>query len=368
MRSIVERGQYLRGWRVYTVAALLAFVSFAPYPSRNPGMTGAWAAEPATRGAEVLAEVDGKPITEEALRAKIRGQLVKLEAQIYDLKQRGLETMIDVMLLDNAATAKGLSTEKLLEQEVDSKVAEPTQLEIEAYYQGQKDKLRQPLEEIKGQMVQALKDAKTTEATRVYLQSLRAKAKVTTYLQPPRMEVSWIGAPVRGVREAPVTIVEFSDYQCPFCKRSQSVTKQVLQQFSGKVKLAFRDFPIRGLHPQAQKAAEAARCAGDQGKFWEYHDLLFAKAPELEVSSLKQYATALGLDMTQFNECLQRDKYAASVEKDVQEGMQLGVSSTPTFFVNGRPVMGAQPFSAFEKIIDEELQKSGGIKKEAVKK
>lgn len=355
MRSIFERGQHLRGWRVYTVAALLAFVNFAPYPSHNLGMTAAWAAEPATRGAEVLAEVDGKPITEEALRAKIRGQLVRLEAQIYDLKQRGLEAMIAELLIENAAAAKGLSTDKLLEQEVDSKVAEPTQLEIEAYYQGQKDKLRQPLEEIKGQMVQALKDAKTTEATRAYLQSLRAKAKVTTYLQPPRMEVSWVGAPVRGVREAPVTIVEFSDYQCPFCKRSQSVTKQVLQQYSGKVKLAFRDFPIRGLHPQAQKAAEGARCAGDQGNFWEYHDLLFEKAPELEVSSLKQYATALGLDMTRFNECLQKDKYVASVEKDVQEGIQLGVSSTPTFFVNGRLVLGAQPFSTFEKIIEEEL-------------
>ena len=355
MQSIFGRGQHVRRWQLYTVATLLAFVNFAPCSSDDLGIPGAWAAETAARGAEVLAEVDGKPITEEALRAKIRGQLVKLEAQIYDLKQMGLDTMIDVLLLEKAAAAKGLSPEKLLEQEVDSKVAEPTQLEIEAYYQGQKDRLNQPLEEVKGRIIQALKEAKITEATRAYLHTLRANAKVTAYLQPPRLEVGLDGAPVRGVREAPVTIVEFSDYQCPFCKRSQSVTKQVLQQYSGKVKLAFRDFPLRSIHPLAQKAAEAARCAGDQGKYWEYHDLLFAKAPELEGSSLKAYATALGLDMTRFNECLQQDKYAALVEKDLQDGMQLGVSSTPTFFVNGRPVIGAQPFSVFEKIIEEEL-------------
>ncbi|MDE2059733.1 MAG: thioredoxin domain-containing protein [candidate division NC10 bacterium] len=357
MHSIFKRGHRLMGWRVFIVAALLVFVNCAPSAFGDLGITGAWAAETTTRGAEVVAEVDGKPITEEALRAKVRGQLVKLEAQIYDLKLMGLEDMIGVMLLEKAAAAKGLKPDQLLEQEVDSKVPEPTQLEIEAFYQGQKDKLRQPLEEVKEQIIQALKEAKTTDATRAYLHTLRANAKVTLHMQPPRIEVSAAGAPVRGVREAPVTIVEFSDYQCPFCKRSQSVTKQLLQQYSGKVKLAYRDFPIRGLHAQAQKAAEAARCAGDQGKYWEYHDLLFAKAPDLEVASLKQAATALGLDMTRFNECLQQDKYAPLVEQDVQYGVRLGVSSTPTFFINGRPVFGAQPFSVFERVIDEELQK-----------
>jgi protein-disulfide isomerase len=356
MQSIFGRGQHLRGWRLHTVAALLAFVSFAPWPSDDMGIARAQAAEKAARGAEVLAEVDGKPITEEALRVRIRGQLVRLEAQIYDVKQRGLDAMIGELLLEKTAAAKGLSPEKLLEQEVDSKVAEPTQPEIEAFYQGQKDRLNQPLEEVKGRIAQALKEAKMAEATRAYLRALRANAKVATYLQPPRVEVGLDGAPVRGAREAPVTIVEFSDFQCPYCKRSKSVTKQVLQQYSGKVKLAFRDFPLREIHPLAQKAAEAARCAGEQGKYWEYHDLLFAKAPELEVSSLKQYATALGLDSTRFNECLQQGKYAALVEKDVQDGIQLGVSSTPSFFVNGRPVIGAQPFSAFERIIEEELQ------------
>lgn len=357
MRLIFKRGQRLRGWRLYTVAALLAFVNFAPCAPGDLGIAGAWAAEATARGAEVVAEVDGKPITQEALTARIRGQLVKLEAQIYDLKLAGLHEMIDELLLKKAAAANGLSPEQLLEQEVDSKVAAPTSLEIEAFYRGQKDKLSQPLEEVKGQIIQALTEAKITQATRAYLHALRANAKVTTYLQPPRIEVGFGGAPVRGDREAPVTIVEFSDYQCPFCKRSQSTTKQLLLQYAGKVKLAFRDFPIRRIHPYAQKAAEAARCAGEQGKYWEYHDLLFAKAPELEVASLQQAATALGLDMTRFNDCLQQDKYATLVEKDLQDGIQLGVSSTPTFFVNGRPVIGALPFSAFEKIIEEELHR-----------
>ena len=181
--------------------------------------------------------------------------------------------------------------------------------------------------------------------------------------QPTRIEVATAGAPVRGTREAPVTIVEFSDYQCPFCKRSQSTIKQLLRQYTGKVKLVFRDFPLRSIHPLAQKAAEAARCAGDQGKYWEYHDVLFAKAPELEVAGLKQYAATLGLDMTQFNECLQRDKYATPVEQEVQQGNRLGVSSTPTFFVNGRPVLGAQPFSVFERVIEEELRNQSAASK-----
>ena len=357
------QGQHVRGWRLYTVAALLAVVAFVPGALGDRGVTGAWAAETATRGAEVVAEVDGKPITEEALRTKIRGQLIRLEAQIYDVKQAGLDEMIGVMLLEKAAAAKGLSAEQLLEREVDSKVAAPTQPEIEAFYRGQKDRLNQPLDEVKEQIVQALKEAKTIEATRAYLQTLRANAKVTTYLQPTRIEVATAGAPVRGAREAPVTIVEFSDYQCPFCKRSQSTIKQLLRQYTGKVKLAFRDFPLRSIHPLAQKAAEAARCAGDQGKYWEYHDVLFAKAPELEVAGLKQYAATLGLDMTQFNECLQRDKYATPVEQDVQQGNRLGVSSTPTFFVNGRPVLGAQPFSVFERVIEEELRNQSAASK-----
>lgn len=363
MQSIFGREKNVRGCRLYTVAALVGVVSVLSFSSGDLGITRAQAVETAPRRAKVVAEVDGKPITEEALMAKIRGQLVRLEAQIYDVKQRGLDAMIRELLLENAAAEKGLTTVELLEQEVDSKLAEPTQLEIEAFYQGQKDKLNQPLEEVKGRIIQALKQAKETEATRAYLQALQAKAKVAVYLQPPRAEVSLDGAPVKGVKEAPVTIVEFSDFQCPFCKKSKSVTKQVLQQYSGKVKLAFRDFPIRNIHPLAQKAAEAARCAGEQGKYWEYHDLLFGKAPDLEVFQLKQYAAALGLDSARFHECLQGGKYAALVEKDLQDGIQLGVSSTPTFFVNGRPVIGAQPFSAFEKIIEEELQNRSAVSK-----
>lgn len=171
-----------------------------------------------------------------------------------------------------------------------------------------------------------------------------------------RLDVSVDDDPSIGPEDAPVTIVEFSDYQCPFCARAEPTIEQVLKEYEGKVRLVYRDFPL-SFHQNAQKAAEATECADEQGKFWEYHDKLFENQDALDVNNLKQYAKDLGLDSSKFDNCLDSGKYTEEVQKDLADGQSLGVSGTPAFFINGRLVSGAQPFSAFKQVIDGELAK-----------
>lgn len=162
---------------------------------------------------------------------------------------------------------------------------------------------------------------------------------------------------VKGDMDAPVTIVEFSDFECPFCERYYSDTyKQIDEQYikTGKVRYVFRDYPL-SFHPNAQKAAEAAQCAGDQGKFWEMHDMIFENQHAMGVSNLKSYAEGMGLDSQQFDQCLDSGKYAQEVLDDQQDGARLGVSGTPSFFINGKNIVGAQPFETFKEAIEAEL-------------
>jgi len=177
--------------------------------------------------------------------------------------------------------------------------------------------------------------------------------------QPSRIEVSVDDDPVRGSENAPVTIIEFSEFECPFCGRFfQQTLPQIEENYikTGKVRHVFRDFPLT-FHQYAQKAAEASECADEQGKFWEYHDKLFENQNALDTGSLKQYAKDLGLDTAKFNSCLDSGKMTSEVQKDFSDGAQSGVSGTPTFFINGIQIVGAQPYSAFEQLIEQELNK-----------
>jgi protein-disulfide isomerase len=159
--------------------------------------------------------------------------------------------------------------------------------------------------------------------------------------------------PAWGPVDAPVTIVEFSDYQCPYCKQFYDQTlPQIKEAYEGQLRFVYRDFPLVAIHPHAQKAAEASECADDQGRFWDYHDLLWANQQALDVASLKAYAAQLGLDTATFGDCLDSGKNAQEVQKDYSEGVSYGVPGTPTFFINDLELLGAQPFSSFQTIID----------------
>ena len=161
--------------------------------------------------------------------------------------------------------------------------------------------------------------------------------------------------PVKGDSKAPITVIEFSDFQCPFCERFYTQTlPQIEENYikTGKVKLVYRDFPLTSLHPMAQKTAEAAECADDQGKFWEYHNKIFENQAALSIDSLKKWAADLGLDTGEFNSCLDSGKMASEVNKDLQEGSNAGVQGTPSFIINGQMVSGAQPYSVFQQVFD----------------
>jgi len=163
--------------------------------------------------------------------------------------------------------------------------------------------------------------------------------------------------PSIGPANAPVTIIEFSDFQCPFCARAEPTVNQILSTYKDKVRLVYRDFPL-SFHQYAQKSAEASECSDEQGKFWEYHDLLFEKQQEwssIGITKMKDYAAQLNLDSKKFNDCLDSGKYSSEVQKDFEDGQKAGVSGTPAFFINGILISGAQPFENFKKVIDAEL-------------
>ncbi|NPA30937.1 MAG: DsbA family protein [Chloroflexi bacterium] len=177
---------------------------------------------------------------------------------------------------------------------------------------------------------------------------------------PQRVEVSADDDPSWGPEDAPITIIEFSDFQCPFCARFRKQTYDRLkEEYGDKIRFVYRDFPLVQIHPEAVPAALAANCAGEQGKYWEYHDLLFLGDRPLNRDTYIAYAEQLGLDVDEFSRCLDEERYLDEIQKDFDDGVAAGVRGTPTFFVNGIPLVGAQPFENFKAIIDQELERLG---------
>jgi len=304
---------------------------------------------------EPIAVVAGRPIYDDDLRPFSEGELLQLRLKEYEVRSKALENLVNQKLLEAEAKKKGISAEKVLEQEVDAKVPEPSEAELQALYIVQKDQLGKPYEDIKAPLQRLLKQAKTQQARQDYYKHLREQAGVSIFLQKPKVEVSYDPARVRGNPKAPVIIVEFSDFQCPYCQSVEATLKKLLAKYEGRVGLAYRDLPLKDIHPQAELAAEAGRCAGEQGKFWEYHDLLFQNQGKLNHGGLIDEARFLKLDEKQFDSCLSSEKYKAQIEEDRQTGLKAGVSGTPGFFINGSMISGNQPQDSFERAIEAEL-------------
>ncbi|TMB16612.1 MAG: hypothetical protein E6J59_18605, partial [Deltaproteobacteria bacterium] len=245
-------------------------------------------------------------------------------------------------------------------QEIDAKVTDPTDQEVQNVYDANKAQLAgQTLDQVKPRIVQYLKQQRLEQRRAAFVEELKQKHKTTIMLRPPAFEVATAGRPEKGGgAKAPVTIIEFSDYQCPFCQRAEGVVDQVMHVYGNKVRLVFRDFPLP-IHPQARPAAEAASCANAQGKFWEYHAKLFANQSALGEEQLKEYAKDVGLDPAKFEDCLTQKPFSAAIDKDLSEAAKLGINGTPAFFINGRLLSGAQPFEKFKEVIDEELRAKG---------
>jgi protein-disulfide isomerase len=193
-----------------------------------------------------------------------------------------------------------------------------------------------------------------------FRRELVKKHGIKVLLEPPRYEASVPpDAPSLGAKDAPVTIVEFADYQCPFCHQAQLAVEDILKRYSGKVRFVHRDFPLDSIHPRAMPAARASRCAGEQGKFWEYHRGLLAAPGDFSDADLKRRAEALGLNLTSFSSCLVQPGGEKAVQASLEEGQKLGVSATPTFFVNGRRLVGAKSVPDFIDVIEDELARAG---------
>jgi len=305
----------------------------------------------------VIATIGGHPITQQEVDSRLKAQLTDIDSQVYDLRRKTIESMADDYLIEQAAGKAKLSVADYIQREVLDKAPAPTEADAKKFYEANKAQIRQPYEKVKESLIGFLKQQRVSEQRAKLLDSLRAGEPLKINLKPPRFKVATEGHAELGPKDAPVTIVEFGDFQCPFCKKSEDSIKQVRTKYADKVRLIYMDFPL-SFHPNALPAAEAARCAGDQGKFWQFHDALFQAQPNLKPTDLKAAAAKLGLDPQKFNNCLDQNKYRNAVGADLAEGESLGVSGTPAFFINGRPLSGAQPASEFEQIIDEELSPS----------
>jgi protein-disulfide isomerase len=311
---------------------------------------------------ESVAEVDGVPITNEQVEKALGMNLSKLQEQIYSMKRQALDAIVSERLLANEAARRKITVTALIDAEVTSKVGLVTEGEIDKYYEANKARFKGGLEQSREQIRTGLQSQKIQAQRNTFIEALKSKANVAIHLSAPevqRFDVNIAGAPSKGPANAPVTLVEFSDFHCPYCKQIEdnNLLTQLLSKYGDQLKLVWIDYPIDQLHPQARTAHEAARCAGEQGKFWEYHKVLYTGGPK-SGDQLKTVAQQVGLDMASFDACFTSSKYQAAVQQDVDQGKRLAVTGTPTFFVNGRPLIGAQPLDAFVRVIDDEVARA----------
>jgi protein-disulfide isomerase len=319
--------------------------------------SAALAGEAVQRTDDVIATVAGAPITAAELEKSGAVRLFSLRTQEYQMKRQLLEEAINLRLLEQEAKKRGVVVAELLRNDVEAKVETPSESEQREYYAKNKARFGQASEaDALKQIELGLRQQRLREKQAEYVKGLRERAGVRVLLSPPRLAVSAGDDPSRGPADAPVTIVEFSDFQCPFCARATPVLKQVEERYAGKVRRVFRDLPLTNIHKEAAGAAEAGTCANEQGKFWELHDALFAEQASLLPAEIKRAASKLGLDATAFAACLDSGRHRPEWQQDAAEAASYGLTGTPAFFVNGRLLSGAQPFEAFARVIDEELE------------
>ena len=344
-------------WRRQIPAALAAAVlllcrAAAGQESAAPG-----------KGAEQsdsVASIGGQKVTRAELETYVASDLMKLRQERQDVLEKGLDRYLANEVLTRESKARGLSLTDLLDKEVVPKVKAPTDADVDAFYERNKDRIDGTKEQLAPKIKEFLAQQRRQTALDTYTSSLKEKYGVKVLLDPLRIPVESRDAPARGAASAPVTLVEFGDFQCPYCRALEPALQKVLKNYAGKVRLEFRQFPLSG-HPQAPKAAEASLCAREQDKFWELHDRMYDRQDALKVDQLKTAAHELGLDAERFAQCVDSGKYEAAVKADTVAGERAGVTGTPALYVNGRPVPGgAVEYDVLAKVIDNELKRVAG--------
>jgi protein-disulfide isomerase len=270
-----------------------------------------------------------------------------VQERIYEMRKQALDMKINDVLLEQEAQKRKVTAAALIDAEVKTKVRPVTEEEAKKFYEENKARINGTYEQVKPQLIQYLGEREMNKAEGEFAEQLRKAAAVQTYLtapDPPNLKIATDDQPSKGLATAPVTIVEFTDFQCPSCAKTQPILEEVAKEFGDKVRLVSRDFPL-DQHTFAFKAAEAAEAAREQGKYWEYVALLFKNQEALQVEKLKEYASQLGLDRKRFDAALDSGKFAENVKRDLTDGRMLGVNSTPTVFINGKRIRDKSPES-----------------------
>lgn len=313
----------------------------------------------------VVAEVNGSTVTLGELEQKRADSLFHPRHQYYKDERKILDDLIDERLLELQARHESVTVDELLKRHVISQVHDPNDQEMRAIYEV--SQLEQPFEAVRSTMFNKLKDMRIAKARTAYLKTLRADAKVNITLTEPRAEFALDEhTNVRGPRNAPVMVVEFADYQCPFCKQLEPQLEQMKAEFGDKMAIVYKDYPLQ-MHTFAPKMAEAARCAGEQGKYWEFHDFLFNDLKNFDMGQVKQEAKTLHLDAAKFDACVDSDAEAQLISQDSVQAQNLGVNATPTVFVNGRMLTGVKP-EALRQIVQEELTAASSRSRETAQR
>ena len=344
-------------WKPFALAtALLAAAAFPACATKENQEAAKTDAKPAE---SVAAYFGNESISMAEVDEVIAPQLAQMRGQEYELRKQAAASKVAERILTKEAEARGMTIEQLLDAE--SPVDPPSDEEIQQIYERFKDQpaLRgKSLAEARDVVVGEITRQKKMEKQQAYVRAKVDAAAVRYMIDPPRWEVAIpAGEPVRGAADAPVTIVEFSDFQCPYCKRAHPAVEQLLTQYGQKVRFVYRDFPLPN-HPQARPASVAARCAGEQGKYWEYYKDLMETDGALDAADLKARAEKLTLDLAKFEQCAASDKYNAAIDEAEKQGRKLGVSGTPTFFVNGRRLVGVPTFEQLKEVVDDEIART----------
>jgi protein-disulfide isomerase len=316
----------------------------------------------AQTGADVVATVGGTPITLSEVDEKAMQQpagnfgSMKLSMALYEARRAAVDDLVGEKLLAQQSKALGITSAALMDKEIGSKIATVTEADVLEWYKANPGRVQgAPIDQVRAPIRSLLTQERTQTVFQAYVDQLKAKTPVRIMLDPPREKVAVAGSPAKGLASAPIELIEFSDFQCPFCLRAYPTINQVLSTYGDKIRMVYRHYPLPS-HPNARPAAEASQCAAEQGQFWPYYEKLFADQTKLSDGDLKQTAAALGMDAARFNACVDSRKYKDRVDIDIRDGNEVGVSGTPAFFINGRMLTGAQPFDAFKRIIDEELE------------
>jgi protein-disulfide isomerase len=311
---------------------------------------------------EVLASVGNETITMADIRGRAGRDLQRIDTQYQLIRSQVIDATLDSVIRDRTIGAEAHKQGKSVDDLVLSEAGrvDPSDAEIQAWYNSNGNRTGgRTLESLKPQIANLLRQEKLDAAATRLEARLSKEKEVAVFFEPYRFALDNNGAPVKGSVRAPITLIEFSDFQCPFCQRFSKTLHQIERRYGDTVRIIYRQFPIESIHPFAVGAAEASLCANEQGRFWDLHDAMFEDQAHLAVADLKAKASRLGMDRRRFDSCMDSRRHSQQVQKDIAEGSRLGVSGTPAIFLNGIELRGgAVPYAVVAAAIDKELRRT----------